>query len=102
MQSFAKPFCSFFRSNKSPSLACFRIRYRQSHSSTRNGLRISAVNMEFPSAPSAFSFEVGYTIAEQAATFGVDRLILGATQRTLVEKALRGDVLRTVSELLPE
>ncbi|HZY09606.1 MAG TPA: amino acid permease, partial [Bacteroidota bacterium] len=51
---------------------------------------------------SIISSEVGYTIAEQAATLGVDRLILGATQRTLVERALRGDVLRTVSELLPE
>jgi amino acid transporter len=46
--------------------------------------------------------EVGYTIAEQAATLGVDRLILGATQRTLVDKALRGDVIKTVSALLPE
>lgn len=51
---------------------------------------------------SILSSEVGYTIAEQAATFGIDRLLLGATQRTLVEKALRGDVIRTVSELLPE
>ncbi len=51
---------------------------------------------------SILSSEVGYTIAEQAATFGIDRLVLGATQRTLVEKALRGDILRTVSELLPE
>jgi amino acid transporter len=46
--------------------------------------------------------EVGYTIAEQAATLGVDRLILGATQRSLVDKALRGDVIKTVSALLPE
>ena len=51
---------------------------------------------------SLLSPEVGYTIAEQAATLGVDRLVLGATQRNLVEQALRGDVLRTVSELLPE
>ena len=51
---------------------------------------------------SIISSEIGYTIAEQAATLGVDRLILGATQRTLVEKALRGDVLKTVSALLPE
>lgn len=51
---------------------------------------------------SIISSEVGYTIAEQAATLGIDRLVLGATQRTLVERALRGDVLRTVSELLPE
>jgi len=29
-------------------------------------------------------------------------LILGAPQRSLVEQALRGDVIRTVSELLPE
>jgi len=48
------------------------------------------------------SSEVGYTIAEQAATFGVDQLILGATQRSLMEKALRGDVIRTVSGLLPD
>jgi len=51
---------------------------------------------------SILSPEVGYTIAEQAATLGVDRLVLGATQRNLVEQALRGDVLRSVSELLPE
>ena len=51
---------------------------------------------------SILSSEVGYTIAEQVATFGIDRLVLGATQRTLVEKALRGDIIRTVSELLPE
>ena len=46
--------------------------------------------------------EVGYTIAEQAATLGVDRVVLGSSQRSLVEQALRGDVIRTVSELLPE
>lgn len=46
--------------------------------------------------------EVGYTIAEQAATLGVDRLVLGASQRSLVEAALRGDVIRAVSEYLPE
>jgi amino acid transporter len=46
--------------------------------------------------------EVGYTIAEQAATLGIDRLILGAPQRSLVEKALRGDIIREVSQLLPE
>ncbi len=51
---------------------------------------------------SVLSPEVGYTIAEHAATLGVDRLLLGATQRSLVEQALRGDVIRTVSELLPE
>jgi hypothetical protein len=49
-----------------------------------------------------FSSDIGYTICEQAATLGVDKVIMGATQRTLVEKALRGDVIQTVSELLPE
>ncbi len=51
---------------------------------------------------SIFSSDIGYTICEQAATLGVDKVIMGATQRTLVEKALRGDVIQTVSELLPE
>jgi K+-sensing histidine kinase KdpD len=51
---------------------------------------------------SILSPEVAYTIAEHAATLGVDRLILGSTQRSLVEQALRGDVIRTVSELVPE
>jgi amino acid transporter len=51
---------------------------------------------------SMVSPEVGYTIAEQAATLGVERLVLGATQRNLVEQALRGDVIRSVSALLPE
>ena len=51
---------------------------------------------------SIVSTEIGYTIAEHAATLGVDRLIVGATQRSLVEKALRGDVMRRVSALLPE
>jgi amino acid transporter len=49
-----------------------------------------------------FSSDIGYTISEQAATLGVDKVIMGATQRSLVEKALRGDVIQTVSELLPE
>lgn len=48
------------------------------------------------------SNEVGYTIAEQAATLGVDRLILGSTRRSLLAKTLRGDVIRTVSDLLPD
>ncbi len=51
---------------------------------------------------SILSPEVGYTIAEQAATLGVDRIILGATQRSLVEQALKGDVIRAVSALMPE
>lgn len=51
---------------------------------------------------SIYSSDIGYTICEQAATLGVEKVIMGATQRTLVEKALRGDVIQTVSELLPE
>ena len=50
----------------------------------------------------SISNEVSYTIAEQSATLSVQRLILGATQRSLVNKALHGDVKRTVSELLAE
>jgi amino acid transporter len=48
------------------------------------------------------SYEVGYTIAEQAATFGVDRVILGATKRNMLEYVLRGSVIRSLSALLPE
>jgi amino acid transporter len=48
------------------------------------------------------SYEVGYTIVEQAATFGVDRVILGATHRGVLENALKGNVIRSISELLPE
>lgn len=48
------------------------------------------------------SYEVGYTIAEQAATFGVDRVILGATRRSVLENMLRGSVVRSLSSYLPE
>jgi amino acid transporter len=48
------------------------------------------------------SYEVGYTIAEQAATFGVDRVILGATRRSVLENMLRGNVIRSLSSYLPE
>jgi amino acid transporter/nucleotide-binding universal stress UspA family protein len=48
------------------------------------------------------SYEVGYTIAEQAATFGVDRVIMGATKRSVLENMLRGSVMRSLSALLPE
>jgi amino acid transporter len=48
------------------------------------------------------SYEVGYTIAEQAATFGVDRVIMGATKRSVLENVLRGSVMRSLSALLPE
>jgi nucleotide-binding universal stress UspA family protein len=48
------------------------------------------------------SYDVGYTIAEQAATFGVDRVIIGAQQRSRLEYALKGSVMRSLSALLPE
>ncbi len=48
------------------------------------------------------SNEVGYTISEQAALFGVDRVIMGVTRRGIMETALKGDVIRVVGHLLPE
>jgi amino acid transporter len=59
----------------------------------------AGINYEIVTIP---SYEVGYTIAEQAATFGVDRVILGATDRGVLENALKGNVIRSVSQLLPE
>jgi amino acid transporter len=48
------------------------------------------------------SYDVGYTIAEQAATFGVDRVIIGAQQRSRLEYVLKGSVMRSLTGLLPE
>jgi len=48
------------------------------------------------------SYDVGYTIAEQAATFGVERVIIGAQQRSRLEYVLKGSVMRSLSSLLPE
>jgi nucleotide-binding universal stress UspA family protein len=48
------------------------------------------------------SYDVGYTIAEQAATFGVDRVIIGAQHRSRLEYALKGSVMRSLNTLLPE
>jgi amino acid transporter len=48
------------------------------------------------------SYDVGYTIAEQAATFGVDRVIIGAQHRSRLEYALKGSVMRGISSLLPD
>ena len=59
----------------------------------------SGIDYQIISIP---SYEVGYTIAEQAATFGVDRVILGATRRSMLEYVLRGNVMRSLSSLLPE
>jgi len=59
----------------------------------------SGIDYQIISIP---SYEVGYTIAEQAATFGVDRVIMGATKRSVLESMLRGSVMRSLSVLLPE
>ena len=48
------------------------------------------------------SYDVGYTIAEQAATFGVERVIIGAQQRSRLEYVLKGSVMRALSSLLPD
>jgi len=48
------------------------------------------------------SYDVGYTIAEQAATFGVERVIIGAEQRSRLESVLKGSVMKALSSLLPE
>ena len=61
--------------------------------------RAAGINYQIISIPSN---EVGYTIVEQAALFGADRVMLGATHRSVLEKALRGNVVRSVSTLLPE
>ena len=59
----------------------------------------SGIDYQIISIP---SYEVGYTIAEQAATFGVDRVIMGATKRSVLENMLRGSVMRSLNALLPE
>jgi amino acid transporter len=48
------------------------------------------------------SYDVGYTIAEQAATLGVERVIIGAEKRSRLEYALKGSVMRSLGHLLPE
>jgi amino acid transporter len=48
------------------------------------------------------SNEVAYTIVEQAAMFGVERIILGTPSRGFLESALRGNVMRTLRSILPE
>ena len=60
---------------------------------------VAGIDYQIISIP---SYEVGYTIAEQAATFGVDRVIMGATKRSVLENMLRGSVMRSLSALLPE
>ena len=42
------------------------------------------------------------TIADIAATLGASRLILGAPRRNALVNILRGNLVREVSDLLPE
>jgi len=48
------------------------------------------------------SNDIGGTIAEQAATLGCEIVFLGATTKKLVTKTLTGNVIRSVSDFLPE
>jgi hypothetical protein len=48
------------------------------------------------------SYDVGYTITEQAATLGVERVIIGAQHRSRLEYALKGSVMKALGSLLPE
>jgi nucleotide-binding universal stress UspA family protein len=50
----------------------------------------------------AVSPSAAETIVDIAATLGVSRLILGAPQRNALINLLRGNVIREVSNLLPE
>jgi len=50
----------------------------------------------------AVSPSAAETIVDLAATLGASRLILGAPQRNALINLLRGNVIREVSNLLPE
>ena len=50
----------------------------------------------------AVSPSAAETIVDVAATLGASRLILGAPKRNAVHESLRGNVLREVSNSLPE
>ena len=50
----------------------------------------------------AVSDSAADTIVDLAATLGVSRLILGSPQRGALLKLLRGNIIRHVSDLLPE
>ena len=50
----------------------------------------------------AVSESAASTIVDIAATLGVSRLILGAPKRNTLVNILRGNVVREVSDLLPE
>ncbi len=57
------------------------------------------IDYHFLSIP---SYDVGYTIAEQAATLGVERVIIGAEGRNRLENVLKGSVMRSLNKILPE
>jgi nucleotide-binding universal stress UspA family protein len=42
------------------------------------------------------------TILEMASTYGVDVLLLGATQRGVLWRTMKGDIIQKVAQLLPE
>jgi nucleotide-binding universal stress UspA family protein len=48
------------------------------------------------------SYDVAETILETAATYAVDYLVLGTTQRGMLWRAMKGDVIQQVAYELPE
>ena len=50
----------------------------------------------------AVSHDAAATIVDLAATMGVDYLVIGASQRTALNKLLRGSVATNVAQHLPE
>jgi nucleotide-binding universal stress UspA family protein len=50
----------------------------------------------------ATAYDVGEAILDIAATHGVDTLILGASQRGMMWRTMKGDVIQYVAEYLPE
>ncbi len=50
----------------------------------------------------AVSPDASATIVDLSATMGVDFLLIGATQRTALAKLLRGSVVTSVAQELPE
>jgi amino acid transporter/nucleotide-binding universal stress UspA family protein len=65
------------------------------------GARLQAVDRP-PLFCYAVSESAANTIADVAATLGVSRLILGAPNRNALVQVLRGNVVREVSDLLPD
>lgn len=50
----------------------------------------------------AVTNDVADAILELAVTYGVDLLILGVSQRSRVERLVKGDVIQHVAQYLPE